>query len=154
MISNSFWIRLESFRIISGILWIQFSIYSLLNQKNSDNWISLNHSTLQNKVWIYLNNIWIIQNFLLPIFPTLNLSEFHLNHSELVFTFFQSLNLSELDIWMIQTRDMSTWVNVSCSRTQRSDAGGVRTNPSAPRSQVDGRMHARTHTHTHTYIAR
>ena len=147
MISNSFWIRLESFLIISGILWIQFSIDSLSDQKNSDNWISLNHSTIQNKVWINLNNIWIVQNFLLPIFPTLHLSESHLNHSELVYTTFQSLNLSELHIWMIQTRDGSFWVNVSCSRTQRSDAGEAQTNPAAPPSQVDGWIDRYIHTH-------
>ena len=109
MQSESIWIQLddfifflnqlESFWIISEILWIKFSIGPLLNQKNSDDWISLNHSTLQNKVWIYLNNIWIIQNFLLPTFPTLNLCE----SFRISFYHFQSLKLSELHIWMIQT---------------------------------------------------
>ena len=34
-------------------------------------------------------------------------------------------------------RDGSSWVNVSCSRTQRSDAGEARTNePAAPRCRM------------------
>ena len=35
-------------------------------------------------------------------------------------------------------RDGSSWVNVSCSRIQHSVAGEARTNPAAPRSQMDG----------------
>ena len=43
---------------------------------------------------------------------------------------------------MTQTRGGSSWVNVSCSRTQHSDNGEAQTNPVAPRSQVDGWMDA------------